>query len=180
MSKKYKINLMDGSCLDFQELFHQYFQTLVTFANRYIEEEESKSLVQDVFLILWENRSDFPDALSVKAYLYSSVKNKALNVLKHRKVERGYVEEMEQNDMAEIYYMQSVIEEETRRLIVEAIEALPIPCKTVCLLNLEGKSNQEIADELRISLNTVKYHKKNAYKLLREKLKGQFYLLFLI
>ncbi len=48
------------------------------------------------------------------------------------------------------------------------------------LLNLEGMDNQEIADELQVSLNTVKFHKKNAYKLLRDKLKDQFYLLFLI
>ena len=77
-------------------------------------------------------------------------------------------------------YMRSVIEEETRRLIFTAIDSLPEHCRKVCLLNLEGMDNQEIADELQVSLNTVKFHKKNAYKLLRDKLKDQFYLLFLI
>ena len=81
---------------------------------------------------------------------------------------------------AELYYMRSVIEEETRRLIFTAIDSLPEHCRKVCLLNLEGMDNQEIADELQVSLNTVKFHKKNAYKLLRDKLKDQFYLLFLI
>ena len=128
----------------------------------------------------WENRLEFPDELSVKAYLYSTVRNKALNVLKHRKIEQHYMNEILQDEDAELYYMRSVIEEETRRLIFTAIDSLPEHCRKVCLLNLEGMDNQKIADELQVSLNTVKFHKKNAYKLLRDKLKDQFYLLFLI
>lgn len=116
----------------------------------------------------------------MKAYLYSTVRNKALNVLKHRKIEQHYMNEILQDEDAELYYMRSVIEEETRRLIFTAIDSLPEHCRKVCLLNLEGMDNQEIADELQVSLNTVKFHKKNAYKLLRDKLKDQFYLLFLI
>lgn len=111
------------------------------------------------------------DELSVKAYLYSTVRNKALNVLKHRKIEQHYVNEILQDEDAELYYMRSVIEEEIRRLIFTAIDSLPEHCRKVCLLNLEGMDNQEIADELQVSLNTVKFHKKNAYKLLRDKLK---------
>ena len=159
MNRNYCFTLTNGTRLDFKLVFDQYFNSLVLFADRYLEErEESESLVQDAFLALWENRL----------------------VLKHRKIEQHYVNEILQDEDAELYYMRSVIEEETRRLIFTAIDSLPEHCRKVCLLNLEGMDNQEIADELQVSLNTVKFHKKNAYKLLRDKLKDQFYLLFLI
>ena len=181
MNRNYCFTLTNGTRLDFKQVFDQYFNSLVLFADRYLgEREESESLVQDAFLALWENRLEFPDELSVKAYLYSTVRNKALNVLKHRKIEQHYMNEILRDEDAELYYMRSVIEEETRRLIFTAIDSLPEHCRKVCLLNLEGMDNQEIADELQVSLNTVKFHKKNAYKLLRDKLKDQFYLLFLI
>lgn len=181
MNKNYNIILTNGTCLDFKQVFNQYFNSLVLFADRYLgEREECESLVQDTFLALWENRLEFPDEISVKAYLYTTTRNKALNVLKHRKVEREYMHNILQEADAELYYMKSVIEEETRRLIFTAIEALPEHCRKVCMLHLEGMDNQEIAEELRITLNTVKFHKKNAYKLLRDKLKDNFYLLYLI
>lgn len=173
--------LTDGTHLDFKGVFDQYFNSLVLFADRYVgAREESESLVQDAFLALWENRREFPDPLAVKAYLYSTVRNKALNVLKHRKVEQEYMNDVLTEKDSELYYMKSVIEEETRRLVFTAIDTLPEHCRRVCLLHLDGMDNQEIAEALQITLNTVKFHKKNAYKLLRDKLKNNFYLVYLV
>lgn len=181
MNRNYNIILTNGTRLDFKHVFNQYFNSPVLFADRYLKErEECESLVQDTFLALWENKSEFPDEISVKAYLYTTVRNKAFNVLKHRKVEREYVHDVLQEEDSELYYMKSVIEEESRRLIFSAIDSLPEHARKVCLLHLEGMDNQEIADELKISLNTVKFHKKNAYQLLRDKLKDKFYLLYLV
>jgi len=181
MSKNYCFELADGTRLDFKQIFDEYFNSLVLFADRYLGvREESESLVQDAFLALWENRLEFPDEISVKAYLYSTVRNKALNVLKHHKIEQQYMDDVLRDEESEAYYMKSVIEEETRRLIFSAIDSLPEACRRVCLLNLEGLDNQKIAETLKISLNTVKFHKKHAYQLLREKLKDHFYLLFFI
>ena len=126
MNRNYCFTLTNGARLDFKLVFDQYFNSLVLFADRYLgEREESESLVQDAFLALWENRLEFPDELSVKAYLYSTVRNKALNVLKHRKIEQHYMNEILQDEDAELYYMRSVIEEATRRLIFTAIDSLP-------------------------------------------------------
>lgn len=181
MNRNYSIILKNGTRLEFKQVFNQYFNSLVLFADRYLKErEECESLVQDTFLALWENRLEFPDEISIKAYLYTTVRNKAFNVLKHRKVEQEYMNDVLQEEDSELYYMKSVIEEETRRLIFSAIDSLPEHARKVCLLNLEGLDNQEIANELKISLNTVKFHKKNAYQLLRDKLKDKFYLLFLV
>lgn len=181
MKRNYSLILTDGTELDFKRIFDQYFNSLVLFANRYLtQQEDSESLVQDTFLALWENRLEFPNEISVKAYLYSTVRNKSLNILKHNKIKQQYIDNVLAEKDSELYYMTSVIEEETRRLIFNAIDELPEHSRRVCLLSLKGFNNQEIAEQLKISINTVKFHKKNIYSLLREKLQDYFYSLFIL
>ena len=64
----------------------------------------------------------------------------------------------------------------------DLIDRLPEQTRQVILESLEGKSNAEIAEALRISPNTVKTLKKNAYQFLRDTLGPQYYeiLLFLL
>lgn len=160
--------------LNFKAVFDRYFGTLVLFADRYLLcREESESIVQDTFIFLWENPQEFASEQAVKSWLYTTVRNKALNVLKHRKVQLKFTQEQFLEKESEIYYMQSLLEEETRRLLYTAIDHLPEQCRRVCLLNLDGLDNQKIADVMAISPDTVKFHKKNAYKLLRELLGKQ-------
>ena len=169
MNRNYCFTLTNGTRLDFKLVFDQYFNSLVLFADRYLEErEESESLVQDAFLALWENRLEFPDELSVKAYLYSTVRNKALNVLKHKMVERKhgallteFIEGLQRSDYSE-EEMQQI--EQIKRVLQE----LPIQCRVVFTMScLEGKKYKDIANELGISVNTVKSHVMKAYKDIR-------------
>lgn len=164
--------------LNFKKTFDLYFRSLVMFARQFrICEEECESIVQDSFVALWEKRNDFPDYFAVRAYLYTTVKGKALNILHHRKTEANYVSQRLQTEENEINFMKSVIQEETQRLLFTAIESLPEQPRKILLLNLEGKSNPEIAELLNMSVDNVKFHKKSAYKILREQLKEQFYLI---
>ena len=87
MNRNYCFTLTNGTRLDFKLVFDQYFNSLVLFADRYLgEREESESLVQDAFLALWENRLEFPDELSVKAYLYSYSAVQSYDVLTRSKL----------------------------------------------------------------------------------------------
>ena len=173
--------IKSGDQRAFERVFRMFYVPLCDYAAMILgEQAEAEDVVQDLFMHIWRSRVEIEVQDSVKSYLFTSVRFRALNVLKHRKIGQHYVNEILQDEDAELYYMRSVIEEETRRLIFTAIDSLPEHCRKVCLLNLEGMDNQEIADELQVSLNTVKFHKKNAYKLLRDKLKDQFYFLFLI
>ncbi|MFR7809510.1 MAG: sigma factor [Butyricimonas faecihominis] len=110
MNRNYCFILTNGTQLDFKQVFDQYFNSLVLLLIVIWESEKRVNLfVQDAFLALWENRLEFPDELSVKAYLYSTVRNKALNVLKHRKIEQHYMNEILRDEDAELYYMRSVM-----------------------------------------------------------------------
>ena len=69
------------------------------------------------------------------------------------------------------------IEEETYQLVHKAVEQLPKQSCKIIQLSLQGYSNQEIADQLNISINSVRTLKQSAYKKLRGILKEHFYLL---
>lgn len=69
----------------------------------------------------------------------------------------------------------TLLSKELEEKVIQAIEALPAECRQVFLKS--RMENKEIAEELGISVNTVKYHLKNALKILREKL--EYYLIAL-
>jgi RNA polymerase sigma-70 factor (ECF subfamily) len=71
---------------------------------------------------------------------------------------------------SEAFFIDQVVEEETHRMIHQAIQELSPKCKEIILLGLEGLKNKEIARELNLSVNTVKTHKLLAYRQLRIKL----------
>ena len=127
--------------------------------------------MQDAFVYIWENDSYFNDKISTKVFLYRTVKNKCLNYNKHLTVKNAFAHNQAIDQPEENLFDKNYIQEETIRLIYEAIESLPKNCKDIIDLSLKGLKNEDIAKALKLSVNTVKTHKKTAYKILRIKLK---------
>jgi len=170
-----KINFKHKNKNEFEILFNSFYPALCSFASSLnIKQVVSEDIVQEVFISLWENLENFDNEKSVKSYLYTSVKNKCINYLEHEKVIQKHkkFEKIEN----EIPYSNQIIEEETHRLIYNAINELPASCKNVLLFSINGLKNAEIAEELNISVNTVKTQKKIAYKQLKIKLKNIYLL----
>ena len=133
------------------------------------------------FFTLWEKRHEALPVSSLKAYLLKAVRNHSIDYLRTQKNEqfldlesvtsRCFVRE---EDIFERYVM-----EELEAMISEKIALLPEECQKVFYLSrYENKSYAEIAEELNISINTVKYHIKNALSTLRKEL-GPYLLLIL-
>ena len=70
--------------------------------------------------------------------------------------------------------LNAIIEEEVHREIIAAIEKLPQERRRIVQLSMEGYSQEEIAEELQVSVNTVKTQKRKAYAFLRAELKNLF------
>ena len=128
-------------------------------------------MVQEVFIALWNNHKNLNRILSIRSFLYASVKNKCLNELKHIKVIDKYAASEMQDKEDVAFFTDNVIEEETHRQIYNAINELPSGCKEIVLLSIKGFKNSEIADRLNVSINTIKSQKNIAYRQLRFKLK---------
>lgn len=173
MERDYSIYLKNGTEVNFKAFYDTYYNTLVLFARKYINNrEDSESLVQETFISLWEQRKMFEDEASLRSYLYASLRNKALNHIRHERIQQKYTEEVLAEKESDQYYTETMVEEETFRILIRAVDRLPGKAREICLLMLDGNDNEEIAKMLNMTVHSVKYHKKNAYRLLREQLSG--------
>lgn len=159
----------------FRQVFDSYFDALCAFGYNYIREVDAvEDLVQDAFIILWEKHRDFENINTIKSFLYTTVRNKCLNHLKHKLVrqknEDGLISALE----SEHYFEGKVIEEEVFNQLSIEIRNLPDSAQKIMLLALNGLSNPEIAEELNISVNTVKTQKKIAYSKLKDRISPIF------
>jgi RNA polymerase sigma-70 factor (ECF subfamily) len=168
-------HIKKGDRKAFRAVFDEYFNALAAFGYKYIPDQfVVEDMVQEAFISFWEKREDFNHINAVKSFLYTSVRNKCLNHLKHQTVvqkhEKALVYELE-SDHA---FSSHVIEEETFNQLFTEIRNLPPSAQEIMLLALNGLKNQEIADELKVSVNTVKTQKKIAYSKLKENLGSHF------
>jgi len=166
---------------DFELLFKNHYTELCVFANKYLEDlDASEEIVQDLFVKFWEEREKKEITVSVRAYLFTAVKNACLNQLKHHKIKTRY-KELKQREM--LHSENSTTSEaETNELnekIKIAIDALPEGRKKVFLLSRnEGLKYTEIATKLNISVKTVENQMSEALRFLRKELKE--YLVFIL
>lgn len=163
----------------FRELFKSFYRYLVLYAMRYVRQREvAEDIVQEVFMAVWESGKLYNSFYGFRSFLYDSVKNRCLNYLKHQQVEERYfasivVEEEENEDLR-------LMREEMYRALHRAVNELPPRCLEVFDLHLQGKSNEEIAQLLQLSVLTVKTQKKKAMCYLRERLGHLFFLLVML
>ncbi len=160
-----------GDQLAFERLFREHYKPLCAFARQYVKDvEKAEDLVQDLFFRLWQDREKVQVTMSIKAYLFASVRNRCLNALAVQGRTRSLDEEVDDQGQEEL----TSEEERTHRLarVQAAIEALPEERgKIFKLSRYEGLKYQEIADRLGLSVKTVDNQMGKALKTLREDLK---------
>ncbi len=152
----------------YYQLFQQFYSYLVLFAERHVKDRKiAEDIVQELFMAVWEGSKTYNSFVGLRAYLYEAVLHRCADFQKHQLVEDKYVEyltyEQKLGD-------DSVQHEEIYRELYIAINRLSEREREVLLLTLDGKSNQEIAEYLNLSILTIKTHKKNAYTHLRKQL----------
>ena len=153
----------------FEKLFREFFPPLMAFARKIlVDEDDAREVVQKVFISLWERRQEVDLTTSLKSYLFTSVHNRSLNVIRDRKKFSA----AEVPEVAGEWDVSTQIESmELEGKIMEVIGSLPEKCREVFELNrFEGMKYSEIAEHLNISVKTVENQMSKALKILREKL----------
>ncbi len=167
----------------FHTLYKRYYKALVCYAMQWIgSQEPAEDLVQDLFSTIWENKITFLSLTSFQTYLYNSVKNASFNYLKHKDIEMFYAQQVKDDSIRltlEEEEEEDYFEEELYRKLFLLVDRLPLRCREVFLLYMKGKKNEEIAEALQISAETVKTQKKRAMQFLRKNMGIYSFLLLL-
>ncbi len=169
-----------GSEENFKEIFNEFFSSLYYYALRIISDQQvAEDIVQEIFMDLWKKKDEVY-INKIANYLYTSVRFKCMNHIRHEKVKNTFSEKTLRENETQVDESIIMIEEEMVKEINKLIDTMPDQRKKVFKLYLDGFSQDEIAKELSISVNTVKTHKLKARQFLRTQLKNTHYLLFLL
>lgn len=166
----------------FAVFYKGYYSLFLSFALRFTADEESgRDIVQDVFIQYLKCRDSFQDLIQIKVFFYRSIRNKCLNIINHQKIQAKYINQEQYKEIGSTeYFLHNIIREETAFAIRQEIAKLPPVGQKVLQQVLDGKSNEEIAETLHISVNTVKTHKARCYATLRKQLAQLYLIVFLI
>jgi len=158
----------------FDFVFTYYYTGLCAFVNRYINDQEAaEDLVQDFFVRMWFASKTLEINTSIKSYLFTSLKNKALDYLKHTKVKGKYASTFN----AKTAYIQpedtwEFSETELLALLEKGLQQLPPRTREIFEMSrYKGISNDQIAQTFGISKRTVEVQISAALKILRIELK---------
>ncbi len=157
-----------------QQLFQRFQPMLVAYACQYLRsEEDAREAVQDVFMGVWNNREHLQLDESLKPYLYTATRNKALNYLNRRRLAAVSIEEAPVYASERPKVEAAMEAEELKALIYDEVRRLPERCREIFLLSRrEGLSNREIAERLAVSEKTVENQMTIALKRLRARVYG--------
>jgi len=182
LSKEEKIlldKLKKGDDLAFKNIYFLYYNKLFAFARNFVNNNEiAQDIVADVFYKIWKKRESLNIQMSLKAYLYTSVKNACINKLRILNKELKIIDDTEYllKEIEINHYTDSLLNEiqtlEIENIIIDIINKMPEKQKMVFVLSrFEGLSSDEISQNLGISKRTVESHLYNAMKLIKEKIK---------
>ena len=169
-------DLKEGSQVAFKKVFDFFYDRLYAFSLKYVKNNyAAEEITANTMLYLWEKRENISNIKDIKPYLYKVTRNASLAYLKNSKK----VVPLDPDFNKLPHFDEYIIEEEVHATLLKAIDSLPIKCKRVFeLCCIEGLKYKEVAEDLDISVNTVKSQRARAIALLKDKFKNHH--LFLI
>jgi RNA polymerase sigma-19 factor, ECF subfamily len=156
----------------FDALFRAYYPSLVAFAQGMVRARAlAEELSQDVMLELWRRRESLILQESLRAYLYQATRNRALNHLRHERIERTRQPETDPDASMSPAPDQEMAERDIDAAVRRAVAGLPPRCREVFEASrMQGLTYAEIATLLGTSVKTVEAQMGKALRILREQL----------
>lgn len=179
-SEKILIQLTNGSVKALEQLHQQYSGVIYSTCRKfYLQHEDAEEVVQDLFLKIWEKRESIDLQRSFKGDLFTVARNLILKKLQKRVMSitiDKYIDELNFSHIEEQLFYQ-----DTRQFIDSVMHKLPPQKQKIFLMNrMDGKSVDEIAEELGLSRRTVESHIYQTRSLLKQKMNLNHWLLLMI
>ena len=152
-------------------LFRALHAPLLRYAARLTGDEEAAyDVVQDAFIKLWEHRASLDPAQSVRAYLYTIVRNTAFNHRAQQQRRRAQLDRMEPPEPADRLDDDLDARELKKHLHAWIDELPPRRREAFQLSRYHGLSHEEIAGVMGLASRTVTHHIMLALQHLRDRL----------
>lgn len=176
--------LSGGETTALQYLIRIYFPVLCRYARSVMRSGhiDAEDVVEEVFIKLWQRHADFKNISEVKGFLYTSVRNSCLNILRSRQREQARNEAFMHLYAAEAQGTErEIIISELLALIRKAADELPPKMREIFFLSYYKKmSTPEIAEQLKLSHQTVRNQKSKALSLLKKQFHEKSHAFFLL
>ncbi|GAA3938385.1 sigma-70 family RNA polymerase sigma factor [Chitinophaga oryziterrae] len=155
------VRLQQGEVNAFDTLYWKYHQAVYRNIFKFVKEQiVTEDILQEVFAKLWEKRKEINPSQSVAGWLFVISFNLSVDYVRKKLREQTIHKELLNLDFDDDYSLdRKNVYEDQYQLLEKAIAQLsPKKRKIVTLCKLEGKTYDEVAEELNISRNTVKEH----------------------
>lgn len=170
--------------LDFDKaLFNKYYRSLCYFAWQMVKDEIlAEDLVQDAFVSYFQNKDKVStEELAIKSFLYATIRFSVFNRSRKDKTIQKFWQRNTFQEAADIDYEHQIIRAEFIGTVYNCIAELPEGCRMVMMMCfVDGFSNEEVANKLNISVNTVRTQKQRGLRVLRGKLKSSDFAMLLM
>jgi len=159
--------IQSGDQKAYRELFRRHFKDVCLYAHKvFPDQHKAKDFAQEVFLDLWKRRETISISGTVRGYLTTAAKYKAIDHIRAKKIT---FEENPTLNMEKITNHNMTEFKELRDVVHQTVDALPQRCKIIFSMSrFEQMSHGEIAKELGISKKTIENQITKALKILRQ------------
>ena len=160
--------LVEGNHLAFASIYKKYARQAYTLAFKYLGSKElAEDAVQNLFLKLWRNRAEIDTSRDIAHLIFRMLKNDLLNTLRDSRNEvfvlDNCLEVLNMIDGADAEIQQ--LRQDQVEIFKQAIKRLSPQRRKIFTLKITGNySNQEIADMLHLSVNTIKFQYSQSLK----------------
>lgn len=174
---RYSAQLRENDAAAWQHFIHSYYPLLYRVANKIVKDTTAaEDITTEVFVNVWQKRVEFENEQHFKNYLYTSIRNACLNTLRSKQREevrnKTFVDTYMQSDES---FENEIIYSEVLAEIRKEIGGLPPRMRQVFIMAyFQQMSNEEIAEKLNLSNQTVRNQKASALTLLRKQIKPKF------
>lgn len=177
----------------FSEIYTTYFKRAYFFVKSFVHDDMvAEDITSEALIKLWEMMKS-EEVRRIDVLLFTILRAKSLDYLRHEEIKRNAISTLTdwhnreltmQLNSLDAFNPEEIFSDELRNIIQDTLNQLSKKTQQVFMMSrVEGKSNQEIADQLNISVKCVEYHITKALKIfkvsLREYLPLLHFLLFI-
>ncbi len=163
----YWTKIKEGDEKSFELLFKALFNELCNYAIQYTADRFlAEEIVQDVFIKIWQNCEEITPTKSIKSYIFQAVHNACINSIIQKKNKKNIHnvflsdeswEIIQESAQIDSFLLERLEAQDTEQIIKQIIRTLPTGCGEIFILSrFENRSNQEIAEQLNVSISTVR------------------------